>query len=197
MLLHGEGPTKKLYYKGDTIFTEGEEGSHAFIIESGSVELFKTVEGERISLAVLLSGALFGEMALIDGSPRMASAYAVEDSVLLRVTHSMLEAKLKKDDKFTRGLIRVLVSNLRNVHKSYMRRPRSVEDYLQAIDFHLGGLSNYMEKPDAENVGAEAIRHLEAIDITINKLKAVFSNHKDKRRSVLEKSDVTSTGKPD
>jgi len=195
MHIQGEGLTKKLYYKGETIFTEGEEASYAFIIESGSVEVFKTVEGEKIDLAILHNGALFGEMAIISECPRMASAYAIEDTILIKITHDMLEAKLKKYDKFTCGLIRVLINNLRNVHKSYIRRPRSVDDYLHVIDFHLGNLSKYMEKPETEEISAEAITHLDAINLTVSKLKTTFNNHKDKRKSVIEKSAVTSPHK--
>ncbi len=85
MLIHGDDVTKEHYGKGVTIFHEGDPGDAMFIVESGSVGIVKEVEGETIRLATLNGGELFGEMAIIDGGKRMASAVAEEDSVVLRI----------------------------------------------------------------------------------------------------------------
>ena len=61
---------------GDYIFREGEFGQHAYIINSGTVELVKFTGDQQSVLAELEKGALFGEMAIIDSSARSASARA-------------------------------------------------------------------------------------------------------------------------
>ena len=63
---------------GDGVFKEGDQSDFAFIIVSGRVELSKTVQGTEIFLAEIGPGDLFGEMGVIDGSPRSASAVALE-----------------------------------------------------------------------------------------------------------------------
>jgi len=64
------------YPKGTTLFRQGEPGDAAFIVNSGSVGIYREVEGKRVPLATLRKGELFGKMAVIDGSPRMATANA-------------------------------------------------------------------------------------------------------------------------
>lgn len=189
--------SRKVFYAGDVVFREGDEGNFAYLVESGAIEIFKTMEGERVSLSTFSKGEIFGEMALVDNSARMASAMAVEETGVVVITRVMFEKRLRPSDKFVKGLIRVLVTNLRNVHQSYMRRARSVDDHLAAIDFFLGGLRKYMNIPNAEEVKADATKQLERMDEALQELKTVFKDHVDKRESVLSKSDTTGQGKPD
>ena len=81
---------------GDYIFREGEFGQHAYIINSGTVELVKFTGDQQSVLAELEKGALFGEMAIIDGSARSASARAKTECVLKVVSEEQLkETSLK------------------------------------------------------------------------------------------------------
>ncbi len=98
---------------GDTIFREGESGSSAFIIQSGEVEISKLVNGETKVLATIGPGGVFGEMALVDDKPRMATAKVIEGATIITVTKAMFEAKLKKTDPFIRGLLKILVETIR------------------------------------------------------------------------------------
>jgi hypothetical protein len=59
---------------GDTVFREGEQGSSAFVVQSGEVVITKLIDGEENELATIGVGGIFGEMALIDEQPRMATA---------------------------------------------------------------------------------------------------------------------------
>lgn len=182
--------TKKFYQRGELIFEEGEIGETAFIIESGEVEVYKQVEGQRIRLGLLTKGELFGEMAVIDGSPRMANATATEDSVILQLPRKLFDEKLQKFDPVMRTMVNILLENLRNLHKSYMHRPRSVEDYLNAIEFHRDGFRAYLHKLPASPLTKEGLRELESIDQTVRRLRDKFDDHPDPRKSVLSDSDV-------
>ncbi len=135
----------KIFQKGDVIFSEGESGDVAYIVQSGCVGIFKTVEGERIRLNLLTGGELFGEMAIIDGSRRMAEAVALDRSVVRMIPADILEEKIEQYDAFLKALIKILVGNLRAAHKTYMRRPRDAGDYLDAIAFHSEGLRDVVE----------------------------------------------------
>lgn len=195
MTIKREHPSKKHFHKGELIFEEGQEGSMAFIVEVGSITLTKMVEGEKITLATLHQGELFGEMAIIDGSTRMATAHAAENTVLITINKHLLTSQLEKHGKFVQGLVRVLIENLRTVHKTYMRRARSVDDYLDAVNFHLENLNAYLQKPDCEDVTSEAAKHLDDINRKLGSLRTVFADHMDNRKNVIENKDVTSPEK--
>ncbi len=73
------------------IFWEGEPGVGMYIIKKGSVKIYRKLsEGHDKELAMLKSGDFFGELALLDESPRSASAVAMEESQLLGIYHPEL-----------------------------------------------------------------------------------------------------------
>ena len=189
---------KKLFREGEVVFREDDLGNSAFLVEYGAVEVSKTVDGEKVSLATLRQGEMFGEMALIDDSPRMASAQALENTSVVVIPRAVFETKLGATDRFVNGLVHVLAANLRNVHQSYMRRARSVDDYLDAIDFFINSLRRYLESDDTEAVGSETAQaHLQRIDEAVDQLKTLLAVTTDRRQSVLSASDVTNQGDPD
>jgi serine/threonine-protein kinase len=101
---------------GHVIFNEGEVGEEAFIIDSGMVQIYKTgPSGEKIVLASLGRGEIFGEMALVDNQPRMAAAAALENTVLVVIPRSDFQSRLDRTDKVTHKLIGVLVNRCRNL----------------------------------------------------------------------------------
>jgi len=70
------------------VFEEGDRGDHFYIVVRGSVELRKGVGEGAKKLAVLKAGQAFGEMALLNQTPRSASAYALEDTYMLSVSRA-------------------------------------------------------------------------------------------------------------
>jgi CRP-like cAMP-binding protein len=81
---------------GHCVIQEGEEGSEAYIVARGELEVLRSSgdEDDRppIMLARLVSGALFGEMALLSRAPRAASVVATRPSILLVAKREALEA---------------------------------------------------------------------------------------------------------
>jgi len=106
---------RRMYAEGEVIFKEGEVGRRcAFLIQSGRVEISKKGEdGTDHVLGYIPAGGIFGEMALVDDKPRMAMARAIEATAVVIISEAMLEAKLSKADPFIRGLLKLLVRNLR------------------------------------------------------------------------------------
>jgi cAMP-dependent protein kinase regulator len=80
---------------GYVVVQEGTEGSEAYIVARGELEVSRRLQddGERlVVLARLTSGALFGEMALLSRAPRAASVVAARPSILLVATRDALDA---------------------------------------------------------------------------------------------------------
>ena len=100
---------------GQAIFDEGDFGDRAYIVEDGIVEISRKVGGEKMTLGTVERNGIFGEMALIDESKRIASAVAVIDTVLIPVPKVAIQSILANADPLLRKLVSVLVSNARSL----------------------------------------------------------------------------------
>jgi CRP/FNR family cyclic AMP-dependent transcriptional regulator len=107
---------RRTFFAGDTIFHEGDRGTQAFILQSGRVRITKAIAGSggrSGTLGFVEPGGIFGEMALVDQSNRMATAVAEETSVCIIVTEETLRQKLSKTDPVLRMLLLMLIRLLR------------------------------------------------------------------------------------
>ena len=105
---------KKDFKKADVIMREGDNPDCAYIVKSGSVELFKeTSSGEDLILSVLGTGDVFGAMSMVDSTPRSASVRALEDSELIAVDVQTFNEKQEALDVFTRKMVKTLIDRLR------------------------------------------------------------------------------------
>lgn len=100
---------------GEWIFREGDQGDCAFVIESGVVEVSRNQGGVAETLAHLGAGEILGEMALIDGRARSASARAASEVSLRTVTLEQLSERVGAADPMLRLLLKVLLSRYREV----------------------------------------------------------------------------------
>ena len=108
------GIGRKKYDRDQVIFREHENGDVAYIIANGQVQIIKESDNGPKVLGVLEKGAMFGEMALIDNKPRMASAKAINGPVeLLIVSKANFQKKMEQLDPFTRGLIKFMAEIVR------------------------------------------------------------------------------------
>ena len=108
------GIERKKYNRDQVIFREHENGDVAYIIANGQVQIIKESDNGPKVLGVLEKGAMFGEMALIDNKPRMASAKAINGPVeLLIVSKANFHKKMEQLDPFTRGLIKFMAEIVR------------------------------------------------------------------------------------
>jgi CRP-like cAMP-binding protein len=106
---------RKVLQTGDTVFQEGDAGDQAYIVQSGAVEIVKAKGDDQMTLGVVEKGAIFGEMALVDDQPRMATARTLEPTTLIIVSRSTFQRKLSKSDPFIRGLLGIMVQNIRSL----------------------------------------------------------------------------------
>ena len=106
---------REVFRAGAVIIREGTPGTCAYIIESGKVAIWRDIGGERETLGIVGEGGIFGEMALIDKQPRMASASAVTDTTCVVVGEDIFNKKLEAADPFLKGLLRIFVRNIRSL----------------------------------------------------------------------------------
>ena len=73
--------------EGDFVFEEGDEAIFAYVLIEGAIEIVQTIKGEQQVLGKVEKGTVFGEMAIIDGFPRSASARAATECKVQEVGH--------------------------------------------------------------------------------------------------------------
>ena len=100
---------------GEVLFSEGDPGKAFYIIKSGQIEILKTDPGtgKQISLALRDQGDFFGEMSLLEDSPRFAEARAVGDSVVLELARKDFENLINSSSSAAMEVLGVLSSRLR------------------------------------------------------------------------------------
>jgi hypothetical protein len=95
---------------GAVLFERNDKGNSMFVVVSGKLQIYV---GDK-TLAEISAGNVVGEMAAVDPEPRSASVRALEQSLLLRISHSSLEQLMDRDPYVARGIIKVLCSRLRS-----------------------------------------------------------------------------------
>lgn len=106
-------PNTRRVAAGEVIIREGDEGSEAYLLLSGSVEVRKATPGGDAPLAVLGKNDVFGEMAMIDEKPRSASVVALEDCELLVVTRERFVEVMRERPEALVPYLRSLFERLR------------------------------------------------------------------------------------
>lgn len=100
---------QEMYPSGFTIIQEAAPGDCAYLIETGRVEVSVQRGQRKIVLATLGPGEVFGELALVAGTPRSASVMALADTVVNRIDKGYYREKLARTDPIVALLTRVLV----------------------------------------------------------------------------------------
>jgi len=104
---------RRFFPEGHIIIEEGDTADHAYIIQSGLVEIFRDKKGKPVKLARLEAGDIFGETALLFDEPRTASVKALTDCNLIIITRQTMEEKLKDSDATIRAIVKMMKERLK------------------------------------------------------------------------------------
>lgn len=110
-----ERTSRKRFKAGTPIFAEGDEGHEAYVIETGRVRIYKVIDGNKVTLGELGPQGIFGEMALIDGEPRMAFAEAADDTVCLIIPKPALKAQISRTPDLVILVLETLLQDIRKM----------------------------------------------------------------------------------
>ena len=105
----------RTYLAGAVICREGDHGDTFFIIESGTVEISKQLDGDssRI-LGREGAGEFFGELALVQGIPRAATVTAIEDTELLEISKEDFNQYIDHNPAMAAAIMRAVAARLRD-----------------------------------------------------------------------------------
>lgn len=149
-LLSDEVSVERTYPPGTVILEEGEVGDSIFLIGSGSIEAVLSEEGgEKILLAVMRKGEIFGEMAFFEGRPRSATIRAREPCTVLEAKgpkfrnlvdeHPDIEFKLllKVSERLRYTNEQILALHVKDVDEKLRRFGQKLDAELKAVDASL------------------------------------------------------------
>ncbi len=127
---------------GEILFREGEEGMEMFVVRSGTIRVFVETNEVEKTLAILGPGEFVGEMSLLTGQPRSATAIVEEDAQMVVVGGRVLEEMIVSNTEIALRLIRKLAKRLEAtdslVHVLLHREPepRVIENLKRLASIH-------------------------------------------------------------
>ncbi|MFM2106202.1 MAG: hypothetical protein RL338_1234 [Chloroflexota bacterium] len=108
---------RRQYRRGETIFSQGDPGDALHVIESGAVKVVIPSDegGEGAIIATLGPGDCFGELSLLDGGERSATAIAQDPTVTSVLRRDAFVSLFEEDPILRRAVLDVLVGQLRRL----------------------------------------------------------------------------------
>jgi CRP-like cAMP-binding protein len=97
---------------GEVVFREGEPGHTMFVVRAGEVRISKAVRGGERTLATLGPGEFFGEMAVLSGRPRTATATALSPLTVLELDEKRFETMIHSQAEIAARILKKLARRL-------------------------------------------------------------------------------------
>lgn len=117
------------------IMHQGDDGFCAFLIQSGTVQIFLTQEdGSEVELARMGTGQIFGEMALVFDAPRTASVRALEDCNLIVITRKTFMDKLNRSDPTVKAMVEMLSRRIIDNNATLANKKSDFDDLTQTVN---------------------------------------------------------------
>jgi len=114
-----------LLKSGEVLFSEGEEGDYAYVVDEGSIKVSRLhPTGSKLTLATLGRGELFGELALIDTSCRSATATALKPTELIMLDRETFQKGLVSEPRL-----------MQLVMGDFARRIRRMDDLAMVLAY--------------------------------------------------------------
>ena len=139
-MIKAEGQIEAVTFApGDILFQENEKSFHFFIIQEGSVEVYKEGANKvKIPLAVVGEGTSIGEFAMIDRLPRSATAQAVTKVEAVKVSDVAYNQLLEELPDWAVAVMRALVERLRQTNDIIRRSgivDKKVRSEIDSIEY--------------------------------------------------------------
>lgn len=107
---------RRTFRRDTIIFHKDQAGDALYVVDSGRIRIFlPTAGGEELTVDVAGPGDVFGELALLDGRPRSASAESLEDAVTFSISREEFQKYLARNPTLAVSLVELLSSRLRHV----------------------------------------------------------------------------------
>jgi CRP-like cAMP-binding protein len=170
------------YARGETVFTEGEQGDTLYIVLDGKVKIGRrAADGRENMLSVMGPSDMFGELSLFDPGPRTATATVVTDARLASLAHAALRPWLTNRPEIAEQLLRVLARRLRRTNDAladliFTDVPGRVAKQLLALSERFGSVEPEGTRVHHDLTQEELAQLVGASRETVNKALADFAS---------------------
>jgi CRP/FNR family cyclic AMP-dependent transcriptional regulator len=132
--------TSRSFNEGEVVFAQGDEGDAMYIIEEGAVDIVAGTASQRVTLASLFNGQYFGELSLLDGAPRSATAIAARATLVLSLDRDDFVDFVKRRPEAALSIMHELGERMRATNELMTRTVsrnvvEEVEENLSVGDF--------------------------------------------------------------
>jgi CRP/FNR family transcriptional regulator, cyclic AMP receptor protein len=167
--------------RGAVVFGEGEPGDSLYIVLAGKIKLGRrTADGRESLLAVMGPSDQFGELSTFDPGPRTATAMAVTDARLARISKQALRTWIANRPQIAEQLLRVLARRLRRTNNDladliFTDVPGRVAKQLLQLSQRFGSLEGGHLRVTHDLTQEELAQLVGASRETVNKALADFA----------------------
>jgi CRP/FNR family transcriptional regulator len=183
----------RLYEKGAFIYVEGESVPGLYIVVSGTVRIFKTSdEGREQDLFHSSASESLNDASAFDGKPTIASAQAIESSVVLLISGDALAALMRDYHQIGAGVVRVMAGRLRDLARLASDLSlRPVASRMAGVLLRLAGPNSAADLPTRNELAAMVGTVREVATRTLRQLEETGSIRLGRRSaSILDRKQL-------
>ena len=174
----------KTFQAGEMIFSEFEPGNTFYLIESGRVQLIKHIGDIKKTLDILQPSEMFGEMAILENSPRSATAVALDNVKVLEFNSQNFEILMLGNPEITLRLLKMFCKRIYDTKRRYMiltlEDPcAKLADVFLMLDENLPLIEKMTERREFK-INMDDAAHWAGMGI--NETRGVLSNFATQRR---------------
>jgi response regulator RpfG family c-di-GMP phosphodiesterase len=118
---------RRQFRSGEIVFNEGDHGNSLFVVRRGTLKVVRPTYDDRLVLARLEPGQAFGELAVLNASPRTASVIAIEDCETIEIAKDDIDGVLDKYAMATRRMLGALARSLTLAKEEVARQNNTLE----------------------------------------------------------------------
>jgi CRP/FNR family transcriptional regulator len=145
------------------VFHEGDSSDACYIVSEGSFRVTREhSDGRAITLATLGPGEIFGELAMLDGDRRSASAESITDGTLLALPANDVRNLLSRNPEIALKLVAGLVRRLRAANMRLSRQS------FQTVPSRVAGILAQLSRDGQDGAGAEGDGEMTEVTIRMN-----------------------------
>lgn len=126
----------KTYRTGSTIIHQGDPGDSLFIIDHGSIDIIDEKNTHQ-KIAVLRDDDVFGEMALVLGEPRVATAIAASDTRVWLILKEHFDRLLKTSPKLSEALKNLVKNRITDLQSKEIIKPELADKWFHEVSEHI------------------------------------------------------------
>lgn len=119
----------RVYTEGEVIFKEGDEGDQMYVVQAGNVKITRNTPSGDLTIAVLSTGEIFGEMALFDRLPRSATAVAFNEARILSIDKKKFFQTISRDPTLVFKILEYMSQRIRRINEEISKLKNSRYDF--------------------------------------------------------------------